>query len=184
MARSRSVREQVKSGLRIAGSMVLAFIVFTGLWISFAFILQNTGGSRPARAVLGVTLVLLLETFLFLTVRHWAKWLLGLFAYSSFRLFGGVIFGPYLTHSLDRRSAVVWFLYALAAYALTVRYLRRRPKRLESVGLVLFVSCIALAASIGSAGPVFAGLAGLGACEVAQRAIPPRARVATPRPTH
>jgi hypothetical protein len=187
MVRSRSVREQVISGFRIAGSLLLAIAVFAALSLGFALITQNISPNRQPRVLLGSTLVLLLDAFLFLTARYWAKWLLGVFACGSLRLFvGGILLGPYLSHPIDRRSAVLWFLYALAASALTVRYLRRQPKRLESIGLVLFVSCIALATVVSSSSTLFAGLAALGVSELLQWASTRagRSRVATPHPTH
>jgi hypothetical protein len=168
MRHKRSAGEQVKSGFRIAGFMLLSFLVFVGLIGGFVLLTQNIEGPQLLRQALGSVLILSLDVFMFVTARYWSKWIFGFLAYGCFRLFGGILFGSHFSHPLDRETAVLWFLYAFAACALTARYLRRRPTSLERSGLVLFVSCIALSAAADSPKPLFVGLAALSICEFIQ----------------
>jgi hypothetical protein len=167
MTRKRRIREQIRSGLRIAGLILLSFAVFVGLAGGFVFLTQMKGWKQ----LLGVSLVLILNIFLFVTARYWAKWLLCFFAYACLRLFGGILFGPYSSHPVTRQTVTIWFLYALAGTGLTLRYLRRPPHSLERFGLTFFVSCVALALAVGSSTPLVVGLAVLATCEGVQLII-------------
>jgi hypothetical protein len=134
----------------------------------FVLLTQKIGNSQVVQVVSGSILVLSLMAFMFVTARTWSRWIFGLLAYGCLRLLGGIFFGPYLSQPLDRQTTVLWFSYAVAACALTARYLGRRPTTVERVGLVSFVSCFALSAAVGSPISLYAGLAALGVCELIQ----------------
>ena len=147
--------------------ILLSFAAFGGLAGGFVFLTQMKG----LKQLLGMFLVLALSSFLFVTARYWAKWLLSFFAYACVRLFGGILFGPYLGHPVNRQTIAIWFLYALAGSGLTLRYLRRLPRSLERLGLAFFVSCVAHATAVGSSTPLLVGLTVLAACEGVQRIV-------------
>jgi hypothetical protein len=155
----RSVREQVVSGFRIGGLIVLSLTVFAGLLAGCSLAFEK---NLPQRAT-GMVLVAAVTSLLFLTTQHWAKWVFAALAFSAFRLPFSLLFA----RPLDRKNIVICFAYVLAAAALTYRYIHRKPRSLEKMGLVALVLGIALAvASLGYL-PLLAGLFVLGICELA-----------------
>ena len=66
-------------------------------------------------------------------------------------------------------ALLAWFLYSLAALALTFRHFGRAPNGAEKFGLVGFVVCVALAMVGNSSSPLFYGLGLLAAGEITQR---------------
>jgi hypothetical protein len=71
----RSGWEQIKSGFRIAGLLLLVFFIFVGLVASLVYM---TGGgdnaSDPPVLVCGL-IACAVVVFMFFTTRFWAKWL-------------------------------------------------------------------------------------------------------------
>jgi len=168
VARKRTVGEQVRSGLRIAGQILLVFVVFGLLEISLTYAVGLADPRVGIRRVFGAVVALGLMLFMFRTTKHWAPWLFAALAFGLLRLTGGFLFGPYFSKPLVRSAVAVWMLYAGAAVALTVRHVRRRPLGFERFGLVSFVVGIAVAAVYGSQEPLWAGLAVLGLAELVQ----------------
>jgi hypothetical protein len=74
------------------------------------------------------------------------------------RLFGALIFGPYMKQPISRLEVTSWILYLAVGLLLTLRHVRRRPKRAEKFGLVGFVICVPFALSLGSYKPLLFGL--------------------------
>jgi hypothetical protein len=157
---TRSVRQQVISGFRIGGLIVLSFAVFAALMVGCELVFEK---SLPQK-VIGIVLVAALTSLLLATTQHWSKWLFGALAYCALRSpIGLLVVGP-----LDRKNVVIWFAYTVTAAALTSRYLQRKPRSLEKIGLVAFVLGIALAAAQLGSSPLIAGLFVLGTCELAE----------------
>lgn len=74
MVRKRTVWEQVKSGLRIGGSMVLSFLFLIALWSSVALLtLQNTLVTLHPHPLLGGLVLVVLSAVLFLTTKILGK---------------------------------------------------------------------------------------------------------------
>jgi hypothetical protein len=163
--RNRTVREQVKSGFRIAGAIILSFLVFAGLVISAGYLVTpNNGPPFSKFHLLGGLSLVALATLLFLTTRIWAQWLIGILGYCFLKLLiGGFIVG------LDRKIVTFYLLYLLAAIALTFRHVRRKPTGTERIGLVGFVVGIAFAMKYESYLPLLVGLALLGCGELVEQ---------------
>ena len=102
MKDKRSVREQVLSGLRIGGLIVLSFAFFVALSASASLIMGGETPPNIAHRLLGILALGILAAILFLTVNHWTKWLIGILGYCLLRLFAGLIFGPYMKHPVSR----------------------------------------------------------------------------------
>lgn len=170
MTRKRSIGEQVLSGFRISGLLLLSFGVFVGLWVGFLHILGKTESVLP-HPVLGAISIATLAVFLFATARYWVRWLFAFLVFAAVRMLPAALLGPYFRHPVDRVAAFLWVIYAAIAAAMTMRYFRRKPRQVESFGLVVFVLCIAMAAASGSYRPLIAGAVVLGCCELIQPVI-------------
>jgi hypothetical protein len=154
----RSVREQVLSGLRIGGLIVLSFVFFAAMAVSASLITGHEAAPNIAQRTLGTLALGMLAATLFFTVHHWTKWLIGILAYCLLRLFVGLIFAPYMKHPVSRLHVASWMLYLAIAGLLTMRHTRRRPKGAERFGLVGFVLCVPFAMILESSKPLFLGL--------------------------
>ena len=158
MRDKRSVREQVLSGLRIGGLIVLSFVFFVAMSVSASLITGREATPSSAHRTLGTLALGILAAILFFTVHHWTKWLIGILSYCFLRLFMGLIFGPYMKHPVSRLQVASWMLYLAVALLLTMRHVRRRPKGAERFGLIGFVLGVPFAFSFGSPKPLFLGL--------------------------
>jgi hypothetical protein len=154
----RSVREQVLSGLRIGGLIVLSFIFFAAMAVSASLITGRETAPNIAHRTLGILAFGIVAVTLFFTVHHWTKWLIGILAYCLLRLFVGLIFAPYMKHTVSRLSVISWMLYLAIAVLLTMRHVGRRPKGAERFGLVGFVLCVPFSMILESPKPLFLGL--------------------------
>jgi hypothetical protein len=171
VTKKRTVEAQVRSGLRIAGCILLVFIVFVLLEVSLAYAVGLANPHTSIRRLFAAVLAFGLLLFMFRTTKYWSRWLFAALAYAFVRLTGGLLFAT-LSRPVTGSTMAVWMLYAAAAVALTFRYIRRQPQRLESIGLVSFVVGIALAIVYNSPRPLWAGLAALGLAELAQWLLP------------
>jgi hypothetical protein len=170
MTRKRSVGEQVVSGFRISGLILLSIGVFLGLWVGFTHVLGKTE-SASSHPVIGAISVAILAIFLFATARYWTRWFFAFLVFAAVRMLPAALLGPYFRHPVDRVTAFLWVIYAATAAALTMRYFRRKPRQVESFGLVVFVLCIAMAGASENYFPLIAGIIVLGLCELIQLAI-------------
>jgi len=167
VARERGVGEQVRSGLRIAGRILLVFAAFTLLEVCLVY-LTGLADASAIKKFLAALVAAGVVAFMFRTTMYWAKWLLAALGFCLVRLVGGVLLGPYFSKPLSRDTAAVWMLYTGAAVALTVRYSGKKPRGFERLGLVSFIVCIALAFISGSQKQLWLGLGLLGLSELTQ----------------
>lgn len=169
MTRKRTVGEQVRSGFRIAGLMVLAFAFFVALTSAAMFSLGRSGNlTSNSHRILGSFALVVLASVLFFTTRYWAKWVLGIVCYCLVKTFFGapvfVLFGKTdVAEELAFTAA-----YSAVAVLLTWRHFQREPRGMEKIGLVAFVICAPVALALQSFVPLLAGLAFLGIGELVQ----------------
>jgi hypothetical protein len=165
MAKKRTAWEQVKSGFRIAGNILLGFTFFVALSISISFLtLRNNLEHQGAHPLLGGFSLMLLSGVLFLTTQIWARWLFAVFAYSAARLLFGVWFVTLGTNPrVDPKTAFQAILVVVLSTLATAKFLRRAPLGAERLGLLLFFICLVFAAEYQSLVPWYAGLAILAA---------------------
>ncbi len=168
MAKKRTVGEQVKSGFRIAGLILLVFLVFISLEASLAYAIGRSDPKMGSHRFLAALVAAGLMVFMFRTTQYWAKWLLSGFAYALFRLTFGLLFAPYFTRPVARTEVAVWVLYSGLGVALTARHFRRKPRGFERLGLVSFVVGAAVATVYGSPEPLWGGLSLLGLAELVE----------------
>ena len=170
MADGRTAWEQVKSGLRISGLIVLTFCIFIALVVSLSHVTGRVDPPRSRHPLLGVLSTATLVAVMFQTTRYWAKWLVGILGLGLFRLWGTLMFKGFfeLPTNISFTTLLAWFLYTAAAVALTVRHASRPPKGAERFGLTGFVVCVSLAMINGSSHPLFYGLGLLAVGEITQ----------------
>ncbi len=118
----RSVREQVKSGLRIAGEILASFAAFLAFSTGYSYV------ARPEqqRVVIGWIILVTTVVIMFASVRVWANWFCGVVSYIAVRsivLLFLVLVG--LVH------ASVWYVAGFCGLAwllalLSIRFYRRR----------------------------------------------------------
>jgi hypothetical protein len=158
MAKKRSVREQVISGLRIGGLIVLSFAFFAAMVVGASLITGREATPSIEHRSLGVFALCVLAGILFFTVHRWTEWLIGIFGYCLLRFFGALLFGPYLKKPVSRIEVAGWMLYLIVAILLTMRHVHRHPKRFEKIGLVGFVLSVPFALTLSSYKPLLLGL--------------------------
>jgi hypothetical protein len=177
-----AVGVHVKSGFQIAGLTILAFCSFIALGIGLQLATGRVESGGTDHRLLGAIVVVGMMAFLYGTVRYWARWLVGILVLSLWRLWGGLMFKGFfeLPTSVTFTALLAWSLYALAAFALTVRHASRVPVGAEKFGLVCFVVCVALAMVSSSSSPLFYGLGLLAVGELLQRLMSHRRHQAHP----
>jgi hypothetical protein len=164
----RSVGEQVLSGLKIAGLILLTGLVFALLQTSLVDVLGRADSKSAMHRLLGGAVALGIFGFLFQTASYWSKWLAPILLFGGARLAGGFVFAPYFRTSTPRVEFLVWTLYAVVACGLSARHYRSPPRLFEKVGLVSFIVCVTLAAAEGSQTPLWLGLGVLALGELSQ----------------
>lgn len=180
MKDQRSVREQILSGLRIGGLIMLGFAFFGAMVVCASLIAGHEATPNISHRPLGVIALGILAAILFFTVHHWTKWLIGILGYCLLRLFAGLIFGPYMKQPISKLQVASWMLYLAVAILLTMRHVRRHPKGAEKFGLVGFVVSVPFAMSSNSYKPLLLGLSLLAVGELTERLrdwsepLPPR----------
>lgn len=151
--------------------MVLAFCSFIALAVGLRLATGPVESGRNDHRLLGVIVVAVIVPFLYGTVRYWARWLVGFLGLGLWRMWYALMFKGFfeLPTNVTFSALLAWFLYSLAALALTFRHFSRAPNGAEKFGLVGFVICVALAMVSSSSFPLFYGLGLLAAGEIAQR---------------
>lgn len=162
----RTVSEQIKSGLRLAGWVLITLAFVYLLLGSTGFLIGKGKYTRPIHRVLGVGGLMALSTTLFFTVRHWVKWFIGALGYFALK----AVFALLLGSSIARpRLWFVEFVLLLGiAVLLCVRYLSRKPDTIEAAALVGLVVALSFTLVCDSVFPFLAGVAFLIVVQLAQ----------------
>ena len=135
------MKEQVKSGFLIAGTLVAAFCI-AAVFLSACVLIQE--GASPSQTVSGWLLITLSIVVMAVTVRFWAAGFVGFMALAALRLFGGTLFASSL-----RVSPLYMLSLAASMFAMTmlcIRFVSRRPNmsRIDGASLVLAAICALL----------------------------------------
>jgi hypothetical protein len=142
----RSVEEQVKSGLKIAGALVATFAALILIASSCVQIINADGTHNVAR---GWLLMLALVAVLAATVQYWSRWFFCVPAYVAMRSLGWILLGWF---SPVGYIFVCFPLLVLAMAKLSFRY--SKLKRIRIIDRVILM--IALACLLGSFAGFFA----------------------------
>jgi len=153
----RTVGEQVKSGFRLAGWLLLTLAFIYALLLCAGFLVGEGEYNQPIYRVAGACGLVALSVVMFMTVRHWVGWFIGALGYFVLKTAFALLLGS----SLVRPR--LWFIeFALLlgfAILLCVRYASRKPQRTEAVGLVGLVLALSFTLVCNSNTPILFGVA-------------------------
>ena len=129
----RTVGEQVKSGFRLVGWLLLTLAFIYALLLCAGFLVGKGEYNQPIYRVAGACGLVALSVVMLMTVRHWVGWFIGALGYFVLKTAFALLLGS----SLVRPR--LWFIeFALLlgfAILLCVRYASRKPQRIVAVGL-------------------------------------------------
>jgi hypothetical protein len=152
----RTVGEQVKSGLRLAGWVLLTLAFVYLLLGSTGFLIGKGAYTRPIHRVLGVCGLAALSTTMFVTVRHWVKWFIGVLGYFALKAVFALLLGSSIAQ--PRLWFVEFALLLGLAVGLCARYLSRKPETIEEAALVGLVVALSFTLVCDSVFPFLSGL--------------------------
>ena len=122
----RPVVEQVKSGFRIVGKMLVAFAIAVTFMAGFGLIRAPRYSSQ---IVLGSVLIMMSILVMTTTVRFWAAGFFGFIAYGALRSLGGVFVADAFHGSRPYMAIVSASAFAMGSYPIGSR-LRSSTSRL------------------------------------------------------
>jgi hypothetical protein len=159
------VGEQVKSGVRLAGWVLLTLAFIYALLLCAGLVVGKGEHNQPIYRVVGVCGLVALSIVMFATVRHWVGWFLGALGYLTLK----TVFFLFLGSA--RVQPWPWFiefalLLGLAAF-LCIRYASRKPHKIEAVGLITLVLALSFTLVSNSNSPLLLGVAVLGLIQLA-----------------
>jgi hypothetical protein len=73
----RTVGEQVKSGLRLSGWVLLTLAFIYAMLLCTGFLIGKGEYNQPIYRVVGACGLVAMSILMFATVRHWVGWFLG-----------------------------------------------------------------------------------------------------------
>lgn len=153
----RTVGEQVKSGVRLAGWVLLTLAFIYLLLGSTGLLIGKGQYTRPIHRVLGACGLAATSAIMFVTVRHWLKWFIGALGYYALK----AVFALLLRSSIAQPR--LWFIeFALLlglAVVLCARYLSRKPDTIEAAALVGLVVTLSFTLVFDSVFPFLSGVA-------------------------
>ena len=168
----RTIGEQIRSGFRLAGWVLLTLAFISLVLASTAFLVGKGNHTQPIYRLLGVCGLLATSIAMFITVRRWAKWFVGVLGYMILKLGVSLLLGrtPSVPSIARPRLVFLEFLVALVfALLLCARYLTYPPRRSETLGLVGLVIALSFSVIYDSGLPIFAGAAVLGTIQLTHR---------------
>jgi hypothetical protein len=136
----RPVGEQVKSGFRIVGKMLVAFAIA----VTFMAGCELSRAPRPSQIVLAWVLITMSVLVMTTTVRFWAAGFFGFIAYGALRSLGGVFFAD-VFHVSRLYMAIVSasvFAMAILSHRFTSKKLHITP--IDRASLVIAAGCVLL----------------------------------------
>ena len=155
----RPISEQIKSGLRLSGWVLLTLAFIFLVLASTASLAGKGNYTQPIYRLLGVCGLLGTSTVMFITVRRWAKWLIGVLGYLILKTAVSFLLGftPSVPSITRPRLVLLEFMVVLVfAAALCVRYLSHIPRTVETVGLVGLVVALSFSVICDSSLPILA----------------------------
>lgn len=166
----RTIGEQVRSGFRLTGWILLTLVFALLVLGSTAFVLGKSDFTQPIYRFIGACGLIATSAVMFLTVRHWVKWFFGALVYVAFKAAISLLLGfsPSVPSLIRPRFLFLELLILAAlAAALCFRYLSHAPRKIEAVGLVGLVIALSFAAACDSNLPFLVGVVVLGLIQVA-----------------
>jgi len=151
----------------------MALIVF--VLGSTAVLLGKSEYWPHVHRILGFCGPLAASTAMFLTVRRWAKWFVGMLGYLILKTAVAVFLGSTPSGLPNNRVVFLeWLVVFVLVVVMCVRYVTHAPRPLEAAGLVGLVVASGFSVISESTLPVIAGVASLGLIQLAHIKRDPR----------
>jgi hypothetical protein len=143
----RSVAEQVKSGFRIVGKMLIAFAFAATFMAGFELIRAPRYFSQT---VLGWVLIIVSLLVMTTTVRFWAAGFFGFIAYGALRSLGGVLVAD--AYHVSRLYMAIISVSAFTMVILSHRFASRKLHftSIDRASIVIAASCVLLTFLLGN----------------------------------
>jgi len=150
MTHKRSVKEQGKSGLVIAGELVAGFLVFTLAAVGLKLLISGAPASHFAGPVVALIAVILATAIMFATAERWGGFIPGFF------FLRGAVLGVFYTmfpsaaspsNRVPRSEAALIAAYSIAIIGILWRFIpprRARATSLDRSCLTLFALSVAM----------------------------------------
>ena len=151
--------------------MVLLTLAFIFLVLDCSFYLAGRGAyTQPVHRILGACVLLATSIVMFVTVRHWVKWFIGILGYAILKFAISLILG--FTPSVPSiiRPRLIFFEYLVSLVivaALWMRYMTHVPNKLETAGIVGMPVALSFSIVWDLSLPIFVGAAVLGMTQLA-----------------
>jgi hypothetical protein len=153
----RAVGEQVKAGFRLAGWVLSTLALIFLLLGSTASLLGKGSYTQPIHRVLAACCLLTVVTLMFVTVRRWVKWLLGVLAFLVLKTAISLLLGFNPSAPSITRPRIVFLEYLVILVFVTLlcaRYVSQTPHQAEKVGLLSLVMALSFSVILDSALPI------------------------------
>lgn len=142
---SRSITDQIKSGVRITGALLLSLAVISAFIAGYR---QLTGLSVLQNVWYGSLLLFGVSILLVATVQYWRLWFPAVPGFFGLRLIWGFFFG-WFASDLSGLWYVLFPLLMLGMSGLSIRFSRKqfRMRRIDRAVLFMALICLLLAMS-------------------------------------
>lgn len=161
----RTVSEQVKSGCRLAGRVLLTLAFIYALLLCAGFLVGKPEYTQPIYRVVGAFGLAAMSIVMFATVRRWVGWFLGALGYLVLKTAFFLLLGSSLVR--PRLWFIEFALLLALALVLCAQYVRRKPQKIEAAGLVGLVLALTFTLVRDSNTPVLFGVVGLASIQLA-----------------
>jgi hypothetical protein len=169
----RTIGEQIKSGFRLGGWVLLTLAFILVVLGSTTFFVGKGDHTQPIHRILGACGLVSTSGVMFVTVRHWVKWFIGALGYFALKTAIALVLGftPSVPSVARPRLVFLELLVLLVlAVVLCARYLNHAPRKIEGVGLVGLVIALSFSIVFDSNLPLLSGVAMLGLIQLAHGA--------------
>jgi hypothetical protein len=148
----RPIREQIKSGFRLAGWTLLTIALVLALLGSIALVLNKTEHPSALLRATGACGLIALSALLFVSTEYWAKWFVGFLGLYAFK-------SGFLMLVRPEALYLQFFLLLTPAFVLTARcVLKEIPRKIEKFGFVVLVLSLGFAVLLDSMLPLLIGV--------------------------
>ena len=142
----RSKTEQVVNGIRIAGGLIVGFLLILAVLAGLSRIYEHQSARSTGSISLSWAVLVMAALIMIWTANRWARFVTGFFfGPAVLKIVGILILGDdsyYSAHSITRTTLVEFFAYALVVVGLTARFVGKRPAQtmfLDRLALTFFV---------------------------------------------
>jgi hypothetical protein len=155
----RTVGEQIKSGVRLAGFFLLSLVLVWVMTASTALLLGKNANPDTWLRLFGAGGLIAVSILMYFTSRYWAKWFAATLAWATLRwALRAPLFASLSGWSILELLALLATLFALSVGPA----MRRTPEKVESIGLIGALLSLSFASVLASYTPLFIGIAVLG----------------------